>query len=154
MYSYDEFLDLVDNLVSPQMTEALNNILPQYEAGEFGMLALTSLLEKFRVQAIKEHISKTHKWHLVNRIDESGFITEAFWCKQCNIKASRFEHLSALSTISKVKDNLPTYTCHNKYLMFMCGEVVNLAERQPGRCVTCGIPSKVKSDECKIHINQ
>ncbi len=147
MYSEDEFLDVIDNLIPSDVQMLLKD---EEESCE-NLLDLVNVQEKARVLTIKHKISSTHKWSKAKCLDSGGHSSELYWCDVCNIRCSVFDFIKCLSIIGKVKDNLPTYTVHNQYLMLTCNEVLNLVH--PGkdmRCFDCGMPEKGKSNECTL----
>jgi len=147
MYSQNDFIDVIDNLIPAEVQMLLKD---EEECCE-SFIDLVNVQEKARVLTIKHRISSTHKWSKATCSDSEGHRSELYWCDICNMKCSAFDHINCLSIISKVKDNLPTYTVHNEYLMLTCNEVMNLVH--PGkdmRCFDCGMPEKGKSKYCSL----
>lgn len=145
-----EFLDFIDNMVSPEILDRMTQEL--LNNGNPNFIDLINLQERARILTIKERISSTHKWTKAICINEdNGARTECFWCEVCNLRCSTFEHINCLSIISKVRDKQPTYTIHNGYLKLSCSEVLNMALPGIGpHCFDCGIPERAKSNKCQI----
>jgi len=149
MRSEEEFITFIDDLVPDSIIELLRS---EFE-GTTNLLDLINLQEKARVLTIKEKISSTHHWTKATVVDQdTGIRTECFWCNKCDARCSTFEHINCLSIISKVKDNLPTYTVHNSYLQFSCDEIANIMK--PGNtgkhCYDCGMPEKATGLKCNL----
>lgn len=146
MISPEEFETYIDSLISPEMNQKLNAELATIS----GCIDSINVVERARVATIKERISSTHKWMSATISDPSdGNRIQCYWCNDCNAICSEFEHINCLSIISKVKDNLPTYTAHNEYLMHTCSEILNVVTPgQTKHCYTCGIPERAKTNLC------
>jgi len=150
MYSYAEFTDMIDGMIPKEIQEAIDLDI-QNNDQEFGFMDLANLQEKARVYTIKKNISNTHKWCKATSVDSDGNKVECFWCEKCNIRCSMFEHISCLSIISKVKDNLPTYTTHNEYLMLTCDEIKELQKNETDvYCYQCGVAESGQTNKCSI----
>ena len=120
MYTRQEFEDMIDGMVPVEIQQSITSDIETCET----FAEIKTLCEKGRVFTIKQKISATHRWVKATSIDtKTKMRVECFWCERCNIRASAFDHISCLSIISKVKDNLPSYTTHNEYLMYTCEEV-------------------------------
>jgi hypothetical protein len=148
MYSKDEFEDMIDNMVPKELKEAMERDMETCHS----FAEIRNLCERGRTYVIKQHISSTHQWHKATSVDaKSGMRVECFWCEKCNIRASTFDHVACLSIISKVKDNFPSYTVHNEYLMYTCEQVRTFKSQHADiQCVDCGIPEKAKTDKCHM----
>jgi len=140
---YETFLKYIDEFASKDAEQI-------FETTTFdSFIDVINIQEKMRGQVIKNQISKTHSWTKCSCVDNKGFNTDIFWCMDCGVKCSIFDHISCLSIISKVKDNLPTYTTHNKYLMLTCQEIKALnAVSDELHCFECGTPSKGRTPDC------
>lgn len=145
MLSRDEFIDYIDNMIPSEIEESLKDETASCEH----FIDLVNVQEKARVLTIKHRLSSTHHWMKAQCVDSKGHRFEMYWCDKCNLKCSAFDHINCLSIISKVKDNLPSYTVHNEYLMLTCNEVLNMVH--PGRekvCFDCGIPERGQTNKC------
>jgi len=147
MINHDEFIDYIDNLIPSKIEIMLKEEMESCDS----IFDLINVQERARNLTIKHILSSSHFWMKASCADSTGYRSEIYWCDKCNIRCSAFEHVNHLSIISKVKDNLPTYTIHNKYLMFTCNEVLNMVT--PGNdksCFTCGIPEKGLTEDCAL----
>lgn len=143
----DTFIAFIDNMVSSEINAMLQDEIDNCVS----MIDLINVQEKARVLTIKHRISSTHTWFKASCVDSKGHRSVIFWCDKCNMRCSEFEHINCLSIISKVKDNLPTYTVHNQYLMYTCDQLLNKVH--PGkdmRCFECGIPENAKTNNCNL----
>jgi hypothetical protein len=148
MLSQDEFIDYIDNMIPSEVQEALKSETESCVQ----WLDLVHVQEKARVLTIKHKLSSTHKWTKAQVVDSNGHRSEVFWCGVCNIRCSVFDHINCLAIISKVTNNLPSYTVHNAYLMHTCNEVMN--KIRPGyedrSCFDCGMPENGKTGKCLL----
>lgn len=151
MIAQDEF---IQQLEEDLPEEAIAFIQAQMSSvgEEFGVMDVPNVIEHTRVLAIKNKYSSTHNWTKATCDDyTTGGKTEMFWCDKCNLKCSAFEHQQCLSIVSKVTDNLPTYTVHNEYLKHTCNQVLLMEQPELGpHCADCGIPKEAKTPNCKI----
>lgn len=151
MHSKEQFIEMIDALVPVEIQESLQETISRLNPAEFGFIDLINLQEKARVLTIKKHISYTHTWHKAKVVDSSGCKSEVFLCLKCNSVASIFEHINTISIISKVKDELPTYTAHNEYLMYTCEEVADSDKSENDyRCFDCGVNNARKTNKCRM----
>lgn len=145
MFSQEEFIDYIDNLIPSEVEDSLKHETERCEH----FMDLVNVQEKARVLTIKHKLSSTHSWTKAQCVDSKGHRSEVYWCGNCNIRCSIFDHINCLSIISKVTNDLPSYTVHNAYLMLTCNEVLNMVH--PGcekQCFDCGIPENGKTDRC------
>lgn len=148
MYSLDEFTDFIDSLVPDEIRDSVHQQADQMES----FLDLVNLQEKVRNYVIKEHISSTHKWHRATCTNSKSHKEIVYWCQDCGIRCSQFENITCLTVIGKVKDDLPTYTVHNQYLMLTCNEVQELMKRSEKmtQCFDCGLPPQGATSDCNM----
>lgn len=146
--SDSEFEDYIDNLVP----EELQNEAYKALGKEASFIDIVNMQERLRVHTIKNLISSTHNWDKCLVSHDDGLMEECFWCNDCNVKCSVFEHINCLSIISRVKDKLPTYTKHNQFLMFTCDQLRNFeTPTDYGKhCYQCGVPERAKTSKCTI----
>lgn len=150
MYSKEEFEDMLDGMVPMEIQKSIESDMHGCDS----FLEIHNLCEKGRVFTIKQKISGTHRWCKATCVDTvSNVREECYWCERCNVRASTFDHINCISIISKVRDNLPSYTVHNEYLMYTCEQVMTMKSHPNDiQCMYCGVPEKAKTAKCHMMV--
>lgn len=141
-----DFLNYIDRQAQLEQQDMLRHLPPIITPQDS-----ENFKERARTTIIKKHLSKTHKWvRASSNIAGVNFRKDMFWCEDCHIYCSTFEHVSTLSIINKVSDGLPSRLTHDHtYLMYAC-EVVRDHVSTDSRCIDCGLPKKLITDSCQL----